>query len=190
LQASCGVTLEGSKAIFTTSVTHALGTVSYKDGVTGAAIPNPTVKTVTSGGSVTQKITVTDAFDGLTASASCTVTSDGKVTGTCAEGGTCVGTTTDATGTPAVIDKFMTYPSIVARGEQCKFTWATTGMKLCSFRVNGEEKSTEKNKIDLLVETYDGDNKNGILTCIGSSTTGETVTASTTCRVNPEVRQQ
>lgn len=195
LSANCSVAVNGDQATFTTTVVRGLGTISYKDGDTGLTISNPVTRTIPVGGSVTQNTTVKDAFDDVTAGSSCTATRAGGDDNNDDNnniGDDDMSTTTPDGGDVPTISQFNVTPSIVRKGDQCKFSWQTENMSLCSFRVNGTDMtpSENKNATDVAISTLDGNNKLGILTCISSSTPRTTLTASTTCRVNPEVRQQ
>jgi hypothetical protein len=93
----------------------------------------------------------------------------------------------------ASILKFKASPSIVNQGAQCKFEWQTTGMSICSLKINGSSVAVPGNgtaATGVVAETADGNNKNGLLTCTTSGIPVRTVTATSTCRVNPEFRQQ
>ena len=187
LKASCSVSTsaDGSTATFTTIPSHALGTVSYAN-TGGGSVTNPVDRTIPEGGSVTQNTTITDSFDGMTASASCTASST-VITSSC-DNGVC-DTNTDV----ASILRFHASPSVVASGTACRFGWETQGMSVCSLKVNNVGISLSgdtKNVSDFQAGNPDGNNKYGTLTCVASSTQAQTVISTTTCRVNPEVRQQ
>lgn len=190
LQASCSVNVSGDQATFTTVVTHALGNLSYKDTDTNAVISNPVTRTIPAGGSVTQRTTVTDLFDNMTAQSSCSSIPSPSDTITPSDD-----TTVDIGDDEqeVSISDFGLDKSIVEEGKECKFRWRTTGVSLCTFKVNGEDFTPApdgKVGTNILVGTADGNNKFGVLTCISSTTPAYEISTSTTCRVNPKVRQQ
>ncbi len=193
LTASCGVSVSGNQATFTTSATRALGTLSYKDTDSGAVITNPITRTIPSGQSITQNTTVFDAFDGVTAQSSCTA--GGTVSSnpnTCEATNSCPPTTVVTQDIIPSISDLVSTPSIVPQGQDCKFSWSTQNMLLCSFKVNGTDITPGDGKTgsNVSISTLDGNNKLGLLTCVSSTTPQRIISASTTCRVNPEVRQQ
>ncbi len=190
LQASCTFAKSGNQATFTFTPLRALGNITYSG-------ENPVTRTIPTNGSVTETMSITDSFDGMTASASCTAsfndqdTTNNNNNGN-PDGGDCdpaVTTCTDNNGTggnpslPPVISKF-TATKFVEQGQSCVFAWEVQNAASCT--LGGQSVNPNASKS---FPTTDGKNITKTLSCTNGGDTPQVVNRTATCAVNPTVKQ-
>lgn len=211
LGASCGYTITGPNVTFSTYISNALGTVVYKDGVSGNTISSNQTKRILPGQKMVQTTIATDS-DGSTASATCFLETDpnGKnknppcTPGTpgCTDGGSrCTPGTTGCppdrgqTGfdDPEILT-FIVPIKPVTRRESCGYLWSVRNVSRCTLSVNGTGISLLGNGLNGSSATYvpatDGNNQRAILTCVAEDLlplAKATVSTTTICQVLPEV---
>lgn len=187
LEASCTFTKSGNQATFTFSPLKALGTVTYSG-------ENPVTRTIPTNGSLTESMTLTDLFDGMTASASCRVSFDDPDTA----GGqevtneqvcdpavtTCPEDEGGDTALPPVISKFIA-TRFVEQGQSCVFSWEVQNAASCT--LGGQSVNPNSSKS---FPTNDGRNITKTLSCTNGGDAPQVVNKTATCLVNPKVEQR
>jgi hypothetical protein len=187
LKASCNVTISKTKATFTTIVTNALGKLSYKDTDSGKAITNVTTKTITGSSTITQNITVTDAFDKTSALTTCSTDPALQP----------IQNNSQTGGTPSITSFQATTP-VVRKNSNCVYNWNVENVDQCSLQVNNTSVLLQGDGTQgpISVSTANGLNQRAVITCVANGTPASgtipavpptTLSTSTLCQVLPEV---
>ncbi len=189
LQASCTFVKTGNQATFTFSPIRGLGNITYSG-------QNLVTRTIPTNGSITESMSLTDSFDGLTASASCTAGFNDLDTGpntgldstadcdpavtTCPNNN---GGGTD-TSLPPTIGKF-TASKYVEQGQSCIFTWEVQNAATCT--LGGQSINPISGTKSF--PTTDGKNVTKTLSCTNGGDAPQTVNSTATCYVQPTIIQ-
>jgi hypothetical protein len=173
MQGYCSTSYQDINAgTVTFGATYALGSVTYVPAQNTVTVPY-----ISLGGQRVGK-QIIDSYDGKSIYLSCDLEYNG-------------GYTFGNTGYPRIM-KFYASPSVVKEGDTCRFGWETNNMETCT--IDSVSVPTGISAADLgayTASTTEDKNLVKRLTCVGKVTGGTApiVSTTTTCYVNPRVRE-